>query len=125
MLLKCGVPLLDALQLAGQVCGNRRYQESWERVIEEVTAGKEIHTVLQEEPLFPPMLVRMIATGEETGRLDEVLDRVSLHYDREIEAALKTATSLIEPLMIGVMGVVVGGIGLALMLPIFKLSSPG
>ncbi len=125
VLLHCGVPLLDALRLTSQVSGNRRYQESWDRVSEEVTAGKEIHVVLQEEPLFPPMLVQMIATGEETGRLDEVLQRISQHYDREVEAALKTATSLIEPLMIGVMGVVVGGIGLALMLPIFKLSSPG
>ncbi len=125
VLLNCGVPLLEALKLTSQVSGNRRYQAAWDEVIEEVTTGKEIHTVLQQGALFPPMLVRMIATGEETGRLDEVLDRVSLHYDREIEAALKTATSLIEPLMIGVMGVVVGGIGLALMLPIFKLSSPG
>ncbi len=124
LLLRCGVPLLEALRLTSQVSANCHYQASWDRVSEEVTAGKEIHTVLQDDPLFPPMLVRMIATGEETGRLDEVLGRVSLHYDREVEGALKAATSLIEPLMIGVMGVVVGGIGLALMLPIFKLSAP-
>jgi type IV pilus assembly protein PilC len=71
------------------------------------------------------VLVQMIAAGEETGKLDYVLERVSTYYDQEVDTALKTATSLIEPIMISLMGLVVGTIGLALMLPIFSLSKPG
>ena len=71
-------------------------------------------------------LVQMISAGEETGKLDEVLEKVSVYYDQEVEMALKTATSLIEPLMITFMGFVVGGIGMSLLLPIFSLSrNPG
>ena len=73
-------------------------------------------------PLFPRVLVQMIASGEETGKLDQVLQRVSSYYDREVEISIKAATSLIEPIMIGIMGVVVGTIGLAVLLPIFSLS---
>ena len=68
------------------------------------------------------MLVQMIAAGEDTGKLDVVLEKVSTYYDGEVETSLKATTSLIEPIMISVMGVVVGTIGLALMLPIFSLS---
>ena len=78
--------------------------------------------VLAGNPLFPRVLVQMIASGEETGKLDKVLQRVGSYYDREVETSLKATTSLIEPIMIGVMGVVVGTIGLALLLPIFSLS---
>ena len=67
------------------------------------------------------MLVQMISTGEETGKLDRVLEKVSSYYDQEVDAAIKTATGLIEPIMITVMGVVVGGIAMSLMLPIFSL----
>ena len=95
-------------------------RELWEQVLDEVTAGKRICEVLAGNPLFPRVLVQMIASGEETGKLDYVLERVSTYYDHEVETSLKTATSLIEPIMISVMGVVVGGIGLALLLPIFS-----
>ena len=72
--------------------------------------------------LFPKTLIQMIGSGEDTGRLDYVLKKVSGYYDGEVETALKTATSILEPLMIAVMGVVVGGIGMSVMLPIFTLS---
>jgi type IV pilus assembly protein PilC len=67
----------------------------------------------------------MIASGEETGKLDFVLQKISVYYDREVEMSLKATTSMIEPIMITIMGVVVGGIGLGLMLPIFQLSRGG
>ncbi len=121
-MLGSGVPMLDALRLSAEVSGNYHYEKLWEHVLEQVTGGKRICEVLSGNPLFPRVLVQMIASGEETGRLDFVLDRVSTYYDQEVEVALKTATSLIEPIMISVMGVVVGGIGMALMLPIFSLS---
>ena len=88
-----------------------------------VPLGKRVCEVLSGHPLFPRVLVQMIAAGEETGKLDYVLERVSTYYDQEVETSLKGVTSLIEPLMITVMGVLVGGIGMAIMLPIFKLSS--
>jgi type IV pilus assembly protein PilC len=121
-----GVSMLDALRLSADVAGNYHYRQLWLAVLDHVTEGKQIHEALAGQPLFPPMLVQMIAAGEETGKLDEVLHRVSGFYDQEVETSLKTVTSLIEPIMITVMGVVVGGIGLALLLPIFSLSkTPG
>ena len=91
-----------------------------------VTQGQRISDSLEEERgLFPPTLIQMIGAGEETGKLDVVLGKVSSFYDREVETSLKATTSMIEPLMICVMGVIVGGIALGLLMPIFQLSKPG
>jgi len=125
-MVKSGVPMLDAIQLSADVSGNYFYEKLWLKVLDEVAGGKQIFESLAGNPLVPPMLVQMISSGEETGQLDVVLQRVSSYYDQEVAASLKTATSMIEPIMISVMGVVVGGIGMALLLPIFKLSKmPG
>jgi len=121
-MLRSGVSIMDAIKLAGEVSGNYYYEALWQHVLEEVTGGKRVCDVLAGNPLFPRVLVQMIASGEETGKLDNVLERVSVYYDREVETAIKAATSMIEPIMIAVMGVVVGTIGLALLLPIFSLS---
>lgn len=123
-MLASGVPMLDALKLCSEVADNYFYEKAWEDTREQVTAGKRICEVLAGSPLFPRVLVQMISSGEETGRLDYVLQRVSVYYDQEVETSLKTTTSLIEPVMISVMGVVVGMIGLSLLLPIFSLSRP-
>ncbi len=117
-----GVPIIDSIKLAGEVSGNYYYEEIWKHVLDEVAAGHRICEVLAGNPLFPKVLVQMIAAGEETGKLDRVLERVSMYYDNEVETSIKATTSLIEPIMISVMGVVVGTIGLALLLPIFSLS---
>ena len=117
-----GVSMVDSIKLCADVSGNVHYRDVLDGSARQVTAGRRICEVLAGNPLFPNVLVQMIASGEETGKLDVVLNRVSIHYDREVETALKTTTSLIEPIMISVMGVVVGGIGMALMLPIFSLS---
>ncbi len=117
-----GVPILDAVRLAGEVSGNFYYEQVWQQVVGELAAGKRICDVLRQSPLFPPPLVQMIGAGEETARLEAVLEKVSDYYDREVETAVKATTSLIEPIMIGVMGVVVGTIGLSVLLPIFSLS---
>jgi type IV pilus assembly protein PilC len=121
-MLNNGVPMLDALQLTADVSGNVRYEGAWLRARNEVTNGSRVCDALRGNPLFPKTLVQMIASGEQTGRLGHVLEKVSSYYDGEVETSLKTATSLIEPLMISVMGVVVGTIGLSLLLPIFTLS---
>ena len=121
-MLQSGVAVLEAIRLAGEVSANIYYERLWNRVLDEVAGGKRICEVLRGNPLFPRVLVQMIASGEETGKLDQVLERVSVYYDREVETAVKATTSMIEPIMISVMGVVVGTIGLALLLPIFSLS---
>jgi type IV pilus assembly protein PilC len=121
-LLASGVPVIEAIKLAQAVAGNYHYEMIWQKVLDEVTGGKRICEVLRGTPLFPNVLVQMISAGEEAGKLDKVLEKVSTYYDSEVETTLKATTSLIEPIMIAMMGVVVGTIGMALMLPIFSLS---
>jgi type IV pilus assembly protein PilC len=121
-MLSSGVSVVDSLKLSAEVAGNCHYKQLWLEVLDGVTAGKRMCEVLAGNPLLPSVLVQMISSGEETGKLATVLERLSNHYDQEVDTALKTATSLIEPIMISVMGVVVGGIALALLLPIFSLS---
>ncbi len=120
-----GVSMLESLKLCADVSGNYYYEQLWLAVLDRVTCGEQICDVLRGSSLFPPMLVQMISSGEKTGKLDVVLEKVSDYYDQEVDTAIKTCTSMIEPIMITVMGVVVGGIGMALMLPIFSLSRPG
>ncbi|NIL98665.1 MAG: type II secretion system F family protein, partial [Planctomycetales bacterium] len=110
-----GVPVLDSLQLSADVAGNYYYQQLWQDVINQVTTGKRICEALAGNPLCPPILVRMIAAGEDAGKLDAVLQKVSGYYDDEVDQAIKTTTRLIEPVMIAVMGVVVGGIAMSLL----------
>jgi type IV pilus assembly protein PilC len=117
-----GVAVLDAIQLTAEVSGNYYYEKAWLHVRAEVTNGGRIADALRNNPLFPKTLIQMIGSGEETGKLDYVLGKVSNYYDDEVETSLKTVTSMIEPLMISAMGVVVGTIGLSLLLPIFTLS---
>jgi type IV pilus assembly protein PilC len=120
-----GVSMLDAIRLAGEVSGNYYYEKAWQRVLDDITEGSRIADALHGDKLFPKTLIQMIGAGEETGKLDQVLQKVSSYYDKEVESAIKAATSLIEPIMITAMGFVVGGIALGLLLPIFSLSRGG
>jgi type IV pilus assembly protein PilC len=121
-----GVSMLDAIKLTADVASNWYYEQAWLRVLDQITQGNRICDSLQsDKALFPPTLVQMIGAGEETGKLDSVLLKVSSFYDREVESSLKATTSMIEPIMICVMGFVVGGIALGLLMPIFSLSRPG
>ena len=124
-MIKSGVQLLDAIKLTADVAGNYYYEHSWHIVRDEITNGNRICESLNRDSLYPPTLIQMIGSGEESGQLDVVLQKVSSHYDREVETSLKTATSMIEPLMITVMGAVIGTIGISILLPIFSLSSGG
>lgn len=121
--INAGVPMLDALQLSGGTANNMLYEESWKNVADKVEAGKQIHEVLEGNKLFPATVVQMISSGEKTGKLGMVLNKVSDYFEREVETSIKTATSMIEPLMVAVMGGVIGTIALAMLLPIFKLST--
>jgi type IV pilus assembly protein PilC len=121
-----GVSMLDAIRLTGEVASNWYYEQAWQRVLEQITEGHRICDALKaEQSLFPSTLVQMIGAGEETGKLENVLNKVSTFYDREVETSLKATMSMIEPLMICAMGFIVGGIALGLLMPIFSLSRPG
>lgn len=118
-----GVSVLEAIRLTSEVASNWYYEQAWLRVLDQVTQGRRISESLEDEKgLFPSTLIQMIGAGEETGKLDVVLNKISTFYDREVETSLKATTSMIEPLMICVMGVIVGGIALGLLMPIFQLS---
>ena len=118
-----GVPMLDCLRLSANVSGNVLFEEAWLNAADQVTAGRQIHQSLEGHPLFPPTMLQMVGSGETTGRLGAVLNKVADAYDREVAGAIKTSTSMIEPIMVFIMGGVIGTIALAMLLPIFKLSS--
>lgn len=122
-LVNAGVPMLDTIQITADVTGNRLYRRMWHTVYGSVKAGKKIVQPLYKSPLLPKSVVQMVAAGEESGKLGEVLDEVSSFYSKQLREVIKTVTSLIEPIMILIMGTVVGFIAMAIILPIFKLST--
>jgi type II secretory pathway component PulF len=122
-LLNAGVPMLDTLAITGDISGNVLYKKMWRNVYSAVKQGKKIQTQLTKSKLLPTAVVQMIAAGEESGRLGEVLDEVAGYYAKALRDAIKAVTSMIEPLMIVLMGSVVGFIAMAIILPIFKMSA--
>jgi type IV pilus assembly protein PilC len=122
-LINAGVPMLDTLAITAEISGNVLYKRMWRAVYAAVKQGKKISAPLQKSPLLPRPVVQMISAGEESGKLGEVLDEVSEFYSRELKAVIKNVTAMIEPLMIVLMGGIVGFIAMSIILPIFKLSS--
>ena len=122
-LLNAGVPMLDTLAITGDVSGNILYKKLWRGVYAAVKQGKKIQTQLNKSTLLPRSVIQMLAAGEESGRLAEVLDEISVFYSKALRDAIKAVTSIIEPIMIILMGSVVGFIAMAIILPIFKMSS--
>jgi len=122
-LVNAGVPMLDTLAITGEISGNSLYKRLWRSVYNAVKQGKKIATPLQKSPLLPKSVTQMVAAGEESGKLGEVLDEVSTFYAKQLRETIKTVTSMIEPLMIVIMGSIVGFIAMAIILPIFKLST--
>ncbi len=121
-LINAGVPMLDTIAITGDISGNRLYKRLWRTVFAAVKEGKKIAHPLQKTKLLPRAVVQMIAAGEESGKLGEVLDEISIYYQRQLKDRIKAVTSMIEPIMIIVMGSVVGFIAMAIILPIFKMS---
>ena len=122
-LINAGVPMLDTLAITADISGNIAYKRMWRSVYSAVKQGKKISQPLQASTLLPRSVVQMISAGEESGKLGEVLDEVSAFYAHELKNVIKTCTSMIEPLMIVIMGGLVGFIAMSIILPIFKLSS--
>ncbi len=122
-LINAGVPMLDTLAITGDISGNRMYRAMWRTVYSSVKQGKKIASPLQKTGLLPQAVSQMIAAGEESGKLGEVLDEISAYYQKQLREKIKAVTSMIEPIMIILMGSVVGFIAMAIILPIFKMSS--
>ena len=116
-----GVPILQALDIVADTTGNVVVGNAVRDVQESVRQGESLARPLNNHPVFPPMVVQMLSVGEDTGALDEMLHKISEFYDQEVEATTEALTSLIEPIMIAVMGVVIGGMIIALYMPIFKV----
>lgn len=121
-LIRSGVPILEVLNIVANTCGNVIMEKSVRTAATDIERGEGISTALGKHPIFPTMIIRMITAGEQTGKVDSMLERVADFLDEEIEATLSGLTSLIEPLLIVFLGVVVGGIVICMFLPIFKLS---
>lgn len=118
-----GVAMLDGLDITARVAGNAMYRQLWLDMADHVREGGTLSDELFRCPLIPRTIAQMIDAGERTGQLGNVMDRIASFCEDDLKIALKAATSMIEPVMVIVMGLIVGGIAMALLLPIFKMSS--
>jgi len=121
-LIRSGVPILEVLDIVGGSAGNHVIETSVKSVSADVEKGDNLSVAMSKCKIFPPMLLRMVAAGEATGKIDTMLEKMADFWDEEIEAMLDALTSLIEPMLIVFLGVIVGGIVIAMFLPIFKLN---
>ena len=121
-LLASGVPILDALEICARTAGNRVVQAAILRTKARISEGHDMAGPLGESRVFPSMVVQMIGVGEQTGAMDQMLTKIADFYEEEVDAAVAGLTSLIEPVMMAFLGVVVGGLIIAMYLPIFKLA---
>ena len=120
-MLQSGVPILRSLEIVGEASGNIVIRDAAKAVEDSVRRGESLAGPLADHSVFPPMVVQMLAVGEDTGAMDTMLHKISEFYDQEVEATTEALTSIIEPLMIAVLGSVVGGMIVALYMPIFSV----
>lgn len=120
-LIKSGVPILGAMEIVSDTSGNRVISNIVDAARDSVRNGESLSEPFSKSTVFPPMVTKMMAIGERAGALDVLLEKIAEFYDQQVEAEVKGLTSMIEPIMIAIMGVIVGGIVLAVFLPIFKL----
>ncbi len=120
-LVSSGVPILNGLEITAKTAGNKVVEEAVNATKDSISQGNTIADPLRASGVFPPMVTQMISVGEQTGALDEMLDKIATFYDSEVDTAVESLTSIIEPVMIVVMGVIVGGMLISMYLPMFKL----
>ena len=118
-----GVPLVDALDSVAGAAGNVVYEDATRRIKDDVSTGQQLQFAMRNSGIFPAMAVQMVAIGEESGALDEMLDKVATFYENEVDDMVDGLTSLMEPLIMSVLGILVGGLIVAMYLPIFQLGS--
>lgn len=121
-LVRSGVPILVSLDIVGKTCGNKVLEKAIECAAKAIKDGKSIAEPLGESKVLPPMAVRMISVGEQTGQLEKMLGKIADFYDEQVDAAVSSLISIIEPVIILFLGIVIGGIVLAIFLPIFKIT---
>ena len=120
-MMRCGVPILQSLDIVAATTGNVVLERAIREVQESVRKGESLAKPLENHSVFPPMVVQMMSVGEDTGALDTMLHKISDFYDDEVEAAAESLTATLEPLMIGVLGGLVGAMVVALYMPMFKI----
>jgi type IV pilus assembly protein PilC len=118
-----GVPLVDALDSVGGAAGNALYLEATKKIQNEVSTGTSLTMAMQNSNVFPPLVTQMVAIGEESGALDSMLGKVAGFFEDEVDEAVAALASLMEPLIMVVLGVLIGGMVVAMYLPIFKLGA--
>jgi len=121
-LIRSGVPILEVLQIVSNTVGNVVMEKAIRASASDIERGEGISAALGKHPVFPSMIIRMVTAGEQTGKIENMLERISDFLDDEIETTLSGLTSLIEPILIVFLGVTVGGIAICMFLPIFKMS---
>ena len=118
-----GVPLVEALDSVSGAAGNALYRDAIKRVRDEVTGGTMINVAFRSAGIFPTLLIQMCAIGEESGALDTMLDKVATHYEAEVDNKVDNLTALLEPMIMSVLGILVGGLMVAMYMPIFQIGS--
>ena len=118
-----GVPLIEALESCAQAAGNIVYKNAILRIRDDVATGQQLQFAMRATGVFPSMALQMVAIGEESGALDAMLDKVASYYEVEVDNAVDGLTSMMEPLIMSFLGVVVGGLIVAMYLPIFQLGA--
>ena len=121
-LLSSGVPILDALDIVAKSAGNKVVARAILYARAKISEGKDIASPLLETGVFPPMVVQMIGVGEQTGAMDDMLQKIADFYEEEVDAGVSAMTALLEPLMLVLLGGVVGGLLIAMYLPIFEVA---
>jgi len=121
-LIRAGVPILEVMEIVGETSGNTMVEKAIKGVSGDVEKGETLANAMTHQPIFPPVMLRMVSAGESTGKIDVMLEKMADFWDEEIEAMLDALTSLIEPFLIVFLGVMVGGIVIAMFLPLFKLN---
>lgn len=120
-LMYSGVPLIESLEIVGRVIGNKVIQTKLMTVKDEISRGTDLSEPMKQIREFPPMLTHMVEIGEQSGSIDEIMEKTADFYDEEVDAAIKAMTTMIEPIMIILMAVVIGGMVVAMVLPMFEM----
>ena len=118
-----GVPLVEALESVSGAAGNAVYKRAIDDVRNNVTSGVQLNVALRQTGVFPTMLLQMASIGEESGALDDMLEKAAIHYEEEVDNAVDNLTALLEPMIMSVLGVLIGGLMIAMYMPIFQLGS--
>jgi type IV pilus assembly protein PilC len=122
-MLSSGVPIIEALGICGRTAGNKVVENAITAVTISISEGRTIAEPLTESKVFPQMVCQMISVGEATGALDTMLGKIADFYDEEVDVAVEALTSMMEPLIMAGMGVVIGGLVIAMYMPIFEMAS--